>query len=335
MIRTITLAALLSVVELTPAHATPQYAVFATIPVPDGGWDLLSVDPVSHRLFVARSNSVTAVDLAHDDTVRSLGRLDRGHAAIPIPGTGRVLVTSGKDDAALLLNIADRREVARIAVGANPDAAIFDILSKRAFVMNAKDGTVSVVDPRRARVEATVQLKPGLELPAIATDRVLFVNNEEANEIESIDLRTRKPGPVIALPGCEGPTGLAYDAKSARLISACANGKAAIVDARTHREVTLLDIGKGPDGAFVDPVRRLAFIPCGRDGVLEVIALDAQGGPKVVQHVKTEVGARTGAIDLADGAIYLPTAQFDPPATPGARPAPIAGTAHLVVVTPR
>jgi DNA-binding beta-propeller fold protein YncE len=201
--------------------------------------------------------------------------------------------------------------------------------------MNAKDGTVSIVDPRSARVEATIQLKPGLELAAITPGRTLFVNNEEASEIESIDLRTRKPGAAIALPGCEGPTGLAYDAKSGRLISACANGKAAIVDARTRREVALLTIGKGPDGAMVDGARRMAFIPCGREGVLEVIALDAPGGPKVVDHVKTEMGARTGAIDPADGAIYLPTAQFNPPSAPGARPTPIAGTAHLVVVMPK
>lgn len=319
-----------SAASAAPSH----YAVTATVAIPDGGWDLASVDDASRQLFLARTSNVTAVDLAHGRAVRSLGHLDRGHAAIAIPGASELLATSGKENSTYLFDAKDGRQIARLAVGANPDAAIYDRASNRAFVMNAKDGTVSVIEPHAARVEATIQLKPGLELPAITPNRILFINNEEASEIESIDLRTRKPGAVIALPGCEGPTGLAYDAKSGRLISACANGKAAIVDARTGREVALLAIGKGPDGAMVDEARRMAFIPCGRDGVLDVIALDAPGGPKVVDQVKTEVGARTGALDPRDGAIYLPTAGFSPPAAPGARPTAIAGTAHLIVVTP-
>ncbi|MFD1612432.1 gluconolactonase [Sphingomonas tabacisoli] len=335
MIRLTLLAIPLTLMGVGPAAASPHYAATASIAVPDGGWDLVAVDPASRQLFVARTDSVTAVDLTHGRSVRSFGKLDRGHQAIPIPGTHQVLATSGKDNTAYLLDASDGREIARVPVGANPDAAIFDAISRRAFVMNAKDGTVSVLDPVRARVEATIPMKPGLELAAITKGRALFINNEEASEIESIDLRTLKSRATIALPGCEGPTGLAYDAKSDRLISACANGKAAIVDVRTGREMALLPIGKGPDGAMIDEARRMAFIPCGRDGILEVIALDGPGGPKVVDRIKTEVGARTGAIDPTDGAIYLPTARFDPPATPGARPTPIPGTAHLIVVAPQ
>jgi hypothetical protein len=54
----------------------------------------------------------------------------------------------------------------------------------------------------------------------------------------------------------------------------------------------------------------------------------------VVQTAQTQVGARTGAVDPATGAIYLPTAQFDPPATAGGRPTPRPGTFELLVLTP-
>ena len=96
-----------------------------------------------------------------------------------------------------------------------------------------------------------------------------------------------------------------------------------------------LTIGAGPDAVIYDPKRRLAFIPCGRDGVLEVIAASDARHIAIVQTVTTQLGARTGAVDPTSGALYLPTAQFQPPATPGGgRPAVIPGTFELLVVTP-
>ncbi|WP_254447730.1 YncE family protein [Sphingomonas sp. ID1715] len=195
--------------------------------MPDGGWDLVAVAPSTHQVFVARTANVTAVDLAHAGKARTLGQIERGHAALPIPNSSRLLVTSGKDNSVYILDQRTGRQIARLAVGANPDAAIIDPTSRHAFVMNAKDGTVSVIDLATIRVYATVQLKPGLELPAITPEGMLFINNEEANEIESIDLQTLRPGAAIPLPGCEGPTGLAFDPGSAKLISACANRRCA------------------------------------------------------------------------------------------------------------
>ncbi|WP_254447729.1 hypothetical protein [Sphingomonas sp. ID1715] len=66
-----------------------------------------------------------------------------------------------------------------------------------------------------------------------------------------------------------------------------------------------------------------------------MIALDGPGAPKVIEQVQTEYGARTGALDPADGALYLPTARFAPASDRGSRPAAVAGTAHLLVVKPR
>ncbi len=102
---------------------------------------------------------------------------------------------------------------------------------------------------------------------------------------------------------------------------------------RTGKLRTLLAIGQGPDAVILDAARRTAFIPNGRDGTLSVIALDGPGAPSVVDTVKTGVGARTGALDPSDGALYLPTANFAPPATGGARPTMVPGSFHVIVVT--
>jgi YVTN family beta-propeller protein len=320
-----------TVIAAAPA---PTYVVGRQIAAPDGGWDYAKIDPAPRKLYVAHGDVVTEVDLANGDAVRSFGAVSKSHAVVPLPDK-MLLVTSGHDNSVRLLDTGTGQETARIEVGTDPDAALYDPASGEAAVMNAKGGTVSVVDVAKRSVARTITLKPGLEYGALGRGTALFINNEDANEIETADLATGKVGPAIALTGCQGPTGLGFDERTDRLISACANGKAAVVDAKAHRLVTLLDIGAGPDAVIVDSVRRLAFIPCGKDGVLEVIALDAAGGAKIVATVKTELGARTGALDPSDGSLYLPTARFSPPATPGGRPVMQPGTFHVLAVSPR
>ncbi len=321
------LAALLS----TAAASASTYQVTTSIAGPDGSWDYARVDPATNRLYIARSNSVTAVDLA-SETVASFGEIQRGHAVMPLPD-GHLLVTSGTDGTVRILNAVDGKQLASIAVGKKPDAAILDPSGKLAFVMNSDSGSISVIDTAAMRVSRTIGVKPGLEY-ATLVGKTLFVNNEDLAEIETVDVTRGTMGKPIALPGCEGPTGLGYASKHGRLISACENGKAAIVDVKARKLVALIDIGKGPDAVIIDEARSLAFIPCGKDGVLDILSLASSDNITPIDHVVTQAGARTGALDPASGAIYLPTAKFGPPAKPGGRPVPIAGSFHILVVKP-
>ena len=314
------------------AAPAPRYAIDHAIAGPDGGWDYVQVDPETHRVYVAHGDVVTEIDPLHGDAVRSFGAIMKADAVVPIPGGTTLLVTSGRDDSVRLFDLRDGTERAKIAVGSDPDAAIYDAVRQRAVVMNAKAGTVSLIDVTTAKVTGTIVLKPGLEFGVLGANDTLYVNNEDENEIETANLATAKTGRAIALPGCTGPTGLGFDAKTGYLLSACANGKAALVDTKTGNLVKLIPIGLGPDAVIMDTARRLAFIPCGKDGVLSVITLDAGEGAPVARTIKTEIGARTGALDPSSGTLYLPTARFAAPAIAGGRPAPVTGSFHIVVI---
>ena len=95
-----------------------------------------------------------------------------------------------------------------------------------------------------------------------------------------------------------------------------------------------LAIGKGPDAVIFDPVRGLAFIPCGGDGVLDVIKVGDGADAKIIQVVTTEHGARTGMVDPKTGKLYLPAATYGPPPAAGGRPPMLPGSFHLIVVSP-
>lgn len=324
---------IVALLAATTSLSSASAATLHSIPGPDGGWDYASVDPEAGQLYIARSSSVTAIDLAEPASARSIGEVDHGHAVIPLPGN-RLLVTSGHDGTVRLLDARDGHELSRLAVGNDPDAAIYDSATQRAYVMVAKDGTVAVIDIKAFRLIGAVSLKPGLEFAAIDAGGALFVNNEDRNEIEPIDTRSLKAAPPIALPGCEGPSGLAYDKASGRLVAACANGQAAVVDARTKRLIALVAIGKGPDAVIPDADHHRMFIPCGKSAELDVITLDRATPVRVSARIPTEAGARTAAIDPQSGIVYLPTARFGPPALSGGRPAVLAGSFHVLEIRP-
>ena len=266
-------------------------------------------------------------------SVRSAGTVTRGHAAVPIDGTNLIAVTSGGDNSVRLINGTTGVQTASILVGQNPDAAFFDPISKRLIVMNAKEGTVSTIDPQSARLVGTIAVKPALELGVLVGSGLLAVNDEDANEIELVDLKRGKALKPISLPGCEGPTGIAFDAADSLILSACANGQAALVDARSRRLVKLLPIGKGPDGALFDPVRRRFLVPCGQSGSLSVFAVSRGKTVTALPAIATEPSARTAALDPVSGRIYLPAARYEA-AIAGERPKLIAGSVHLIVMEP-
>src|SRR5258705_11441696 len=76
---------------------------------------------------------------------------------------------------------------------------------------------------------------------------------------------------------------------------------AKVLQADTGKEVASLPIARGPDAVIYDPVRQLAFIPCGGDGVLEIISVADPAHVAIVGHPQTEPRSRTGTLDRQSG----------------------------------
>ncbi len=333
--RILSTLALIAMTGAAHAEDGPRYRVTEWLAAPDGPWDYARVDLDKRRLYIARRVSVTAIDLDGGHKVSSLGKIFRGHAVIPIDGGDRLLVTSGGDNTLRLLNAADGSEIKSVTVGEKPDSAVYDAARRQVLVVNSDGGSVSVVDVATMRVTRTIPVKPGLEYSAMTADRTLFINNAESNELEVVDVARARTGTPIALPGCEDPSGLGLDGKHNRLISVCKNGKAMIVDVRTRTVTDTVEIGRGPDAVIIDEQRQLAFVPCGIDGVLDVLSLASPERVTRVGRIQTEVGAKTGALDSRTGVIYLPTGRMAPKEKPEDLPQTIPGSFHVLVVRPQ
>ena len=328
MVKALSLTALLFVASASVA--APSYSVVGQIKAADGGWDLLSIDPADHRLYLAHGDAVTAVELASGKVTDKLVPADRAHAALAIPGTHEVLVTNGNANYAQIIDGRTGQIRATIPTGKKPDAAAYDPATRTLWVMTPGDGAITVIDPASAKALATVPVGGSLELGAPDGQGKLYVNVEDKNDVAVIDTRARKLIRREPLPGCDGPTGIVYDPATKETLSACANGVAIVLSA-TGKPIASLTIGKRPDGAAFDERRHVALVPSGADGTLTIIQLAPT--PHVVATVPTAKSARTIALDPSTGRTYLPAADLQPPVG-NERPKAVPGTFRILVVAP-
>jgi DNA-binding beta-propeller fold protein YncE len=296
-----------------PADAGHQHVVLLkTIAHQDGDarLDYASIDGASRRLYVARGFGVTAVDLDTEQTTRQLVPGQHVHAVIPLPG-GIALSTNGDSNTATLFNGRTGEVLAQISTGSDPDAAVYDSSSGLVFVMDAKDGDATLIDPVGAKAVGRLPLGGQPEFAVVDGHGRLFVNLEDRNQMAVIDTVGRKVVGNYDLPGCERPSALGIDSESGVLVAACANRTAIAVHAADGKVIAPhLPIDRKPDAVIFDAGNKDFYIPCGRDGTLAVISESNDNLLTVRESVSTAVGAHTGALDSKTGRLYLPTADY-------------------------
>ena len=136
------------------------------------------------------------------------------------------------------------------------------------------------------------------------------MNVEDKGAIAVIDTIKHTLVATWPIADCEGPTGLAFDAKNHLLLSAC-DGKMAVTDSTSGKAVTSFPIADRVDGNGFDPATGLAFASSGT-GVLTIAHEDAPNKFTVVQTVKTQPSGRTMWLDPATHRVYVPVATTTP-----------------------
>jgi YVTN family beta-propeller protein len=315
--------------------AAPSYKIIDRIKVQDGGFDYANFDPATDRILMARTDFTTVIDIK-TGKVSQLTSAAAGHMAMPLPGTTQLLLPQRKGTIRIV-DAATDKVVTELPGGKNPDGAVYDTFSKLVFVMNRESAEATVVDPAAKKVVATIPIGGSIEFTASDGAGKIFANDESVGDIAVIDAKTLKLSGRYKMEGCMAPSGLAFVPGAKLLISSCRNQVAKVIEADTGKEVASLPIGRGPDAVIYDPARKLAFIPCGADGVLEVISLADPAHIAVVQHLPTQAGSRTGTLDPGTGRLYLMASKPDPSAVPppGGGGAPrLPGSFEVLVVAP-
>jgi DNA-binding beta-propeller fold protein YncE len=305
----------------------------------DGGWDYLTLDTASQRLFIGRSNRVMVVDPATGTVLGEIPGLSAAHGVALDYGTGHGFATSGRDSSVVMFDLKNLKVLRRTTAGDDADAVLYDPASKRVFTFNGDAHSASVIDPASGERIGTIPLGGKPEFGVSTGTGKLYANIEDKAEVVEIDPRTMQVTRRWSIAPCESPTGLAIDRANDRLFSGCRNRLMAISDARAGKLITTLPIGAGVDGNAFDPASGTAFSSNG-DGTLTIVHEDSPTEFRVVETVPTATGARTMTIDPRTHRAYTVTAKFGPApaestaANPRRRPPVIPGTFMLIVVEP-
>jgi len=303
-----------------------------------GGWDYLTFDLPTNRLFISRADRVLVMNAEDGSLVSTIADTQGVHGVALAADLGQGFISDGRADMVTAFDLHSLATLRTIAVhGHNPDAILYDESSERLFTFNGSSHDISVIDPHKGVVVATIPAGGKPEFAVADRAGHIFFNIEDSSQISEIDASTARRIATWPLTHCDSPTGLALDIAHYRLFSACDNGVLAVTDAVSGRHVAEVPIGKGPDAAAFDAERGLVFSSNGQDGTLTVIHEDDPDHYSVVATVTTQKSARTMALDAKGRRIFLVAADFGPaPATsadqPRPRPPVLDGTFKVLVV---
>src|SRR5579872_6487505 len=312
--RLLLLASSLLLLATFSAAADPGYHVIKTYKLGgEGGWDYLTLDSSSRRLYISRATHVMVIDADSGKSVGDIPDTPGVHGIALAPELGRGFTSNGREGTVSIFDLKTLKPISKVqSVGENPDAILFDPATNRVFTFNGRSHNSTAIDAANGNIVGKIELGGKPEFGVSTGKGELFVNIEDKSELVAIDPKELKVKSRWPLAPCESPSGLAMDIKNRRLFVGCDNKMMAVVNADSSKVITTLPIGDGVDADRFDPDNKLAFASCG-EGVLTVVKEDSPDKFSVVQNVKTQRGARTMELDSKTHRIYLVTAKFGPP----------------------
>jgi YVTN family beta-propeller protein len=318
--------AVIAVTALLPAPPSasaggPGYHVTKTYKLGgEGGWDYLTFDGPTRRLYLSRSTRVMVVDADSGKQIGEIPDTPGVHGIALAPELGRGFTSNGREGTVSIFDIKTLKVLNKVKVGENPDAILYDPASRRVFTFNGTSHDSTAIDAEKGTVVGTIKLPGKPEFAVSDGQGELFVNIEDKSLLDALDPTKLAVKASWPLAPCQEPTGLSLDGKNRRLFCGC-DKLMAIVNADSGKVVTTLPICDGVDGTAYDQGAKLAFASC-HDGNLTVIREESPDKFSVAETVPTQPGARTLTLDPATHTIYTVTAKF------GERPAPTADNPH-------
>src|ERR1700681_173334 len=103
-----------------PILAQSEWTVTKTLHIGgDGGWDYLTVDPQTHRLYVPRSTHTMVIDAESGETIADIPGQKHNHGVALVPEAGRGSISDGAG-AIVIFDLKTNAVLGTVA--AQPDA---------------------------------------------------------------------------------------------------------------------------------------------------------------------------------------------------------------------
>jgi hypothetical protein len=301
-----------------PAPGASGYQLVKSVAIPgDEGWDYVTVDAAARRVYISHGSHVVVMNADTHALEGDIPDTQGVHGIAVADDVGRGFVSAGRANKAVIFDLKTLKTIGTVDTDANPDAIVYDKVTKRVFTLNGRGQNTTAINAADGTVAGKLALGGKPEFAVADGKGSIYVNIEDTNQLVEFDAQKLTETHRWPLAPCKSPSGLSMDLKNRRLFAVCDEKVMAVVDADSGKVVATPAICDGPDASAFDPATSYAFASCG-DGHLTVIHEDSPDKFSVVENVATKRSARTMGLDLKTHTIFLPSAEFDPPA-PGER----------------
>ena len=319
-----------------PVLAQPAWQVLKTFPIGgQGGWDYLTVDPQTHRLYVPRTTHTMVIDAQSGKVIADIPGQKNAHGVALAPAARRGFISDGGGDGAIVIfDLKTNAVLGSLSAMPDADGIIYDSVSDQVLVVSGRGKALMSfkpdIDPKTGKIEAPIALRGEPEFLAADPAGRVYINLMDTHEVAAVDLKNRK---VIAnWPVAPGglPVGMAIDTKNERIFIGCRGPQKLIVMSTKNGQV-LADL---PIGESVDAIKLIdGQVFASTAGSQLFVAGETAGKYAMMQTVKTGEGARTMGVDSASKRIYLPAAEYETGSN--GRRAQKPNTFMILVVGPR
>ena len=214
-----------------------------------GGYDYLTVDSASEKLYVSHGSQVNILNKNTGDSIGVIKSEKDVHGIALVHALGKGYISNGTSNRVMVFDLATNKTLKYVPTGKFSDGIFYDDFSKKIISCNGMSKNMTVIDPATDTVVATIQLSGWPETAVSDGKGYIYVNNAEKAEVDVIDARTfkiihnwpNKPG--------TGASGLAIDRETMRLFATCENKLMIVMDATNGKVITSFPTDDGADGA--------------------------------------------------------------------------------------
>jgi DNA-binding beta-propeller fold protein YncE len=166
------------------AATGPGYHVVTTYKVGgDGGWDYLTTDSDTRRVYISRGTHVMVVDADSGKSVGDIADTPGIHGIALAPELGRGFTSNGREGTVSIFDLKTLATSGKVKAGDNPDAILYDPATKRVFTFNGRSQDSTAIDAAGGKVLGTIKLDGKPEFAASDAKGEIFVNIEDKGEV--------------------------------------------------------------------------------------------------------------------------------------------------------
>jgi YVTN family beta-propeller protein len=306
---------LLALLALLIAQALPaSFYTVRDVPLPGdtSRFDYVSLDPSSHRLFIAHlgAGTMPVYDIGTAAMIGEVQNVPGVHGVLAVPELGRVYASATDSNQVAVIDPQSLTVTATIPGGEYPDGIAFDPELGKLYVSDESGGTDTVIDTASNQVVATIPL--GGEVGNTQFDagaHRIIAAVQTRNQVVTIDPQTDQVTGRYDTPGCDHPHGVQISPDRRLAFVACENNaKLIVMDLQSMSITDSFDVGSVPDVLAFDAPRRVLYVAAESGPATAFSETDTGLKPLAQQDVGPN--AHSVAVDPDTGHVYFPLANL-------------------------